>query len=144
MKVYNEAKTLELTSYDLEKGYLKEEKRFVTHHNAVAAVAEVSHYETIKEYPNGGKEVKKVVDVPAVEAREAYDEYEAIYVYVPYTEKELATIEIVILKGKLADTDYKAIKYAEGVMTAAEYAETKAQREAWRNRINTLEKITEG
>lgn len=142
MRVFNENKTIELANYDLAKGYLKEDKLFKAHHEAVNAVEGVCHYETIKEYPNGGKEVKKVWDVAPVEAKAAYDEYEDIQVYVPYTEKELAAIEIAELKAKLAATDYKAIKYAEGVMSAAEYAETKAQREAWRNRINTLEKIT--
>lgn len=52
-------------------------------------------------------------------------------------------IEIVrkinLLKIKLKATDYKAIKYAEGEITAEEYAETKAKRRAWRVEINTLQ-----
>lgn len=47
--------------------------------------------------------------------------------------------EIARLKEQLTDTDYKAIKYAEGWLTADEYAETKAQRQQWRDRINELE-----
>ena len=47
--------------------------------------------------------------------------------------------EIAELKRLLTETDYKAIKYAEGWITAEEYAETKAQRQAWRDRINELE-----
>lgn len=43
------------------------------------------------------------------------------------------------LKQKLYETDYMAIKYAEGELTAKEYAETKAQRRAWRAEINALE-----
>ena len=43
------------------------------------------------------------------------------------------------LKQQLADTDYKAIKYSEGLLTDAEYAATKAQREEWRSAINQLE-----
>lgn len=43
------------------------------------------------------------------------------------------------LKFKLQCTDYKAIKYAEGELSAEEYAETKAQRKAWRAEINQLE-----
>jgi hypothetical protein len=43
------------------------------------------------------------------------------------------------LKRKLAETDYKAIKYAEGEITVTEYAETLAQRRAWRVEINALE-----
>lgn len=42
------------------------------------------------------------------------------------------------LKGLLASTDYKAIKYAEGEITAEEYEETKLQRRAWRAEINSL------
>lgn len=44
------------------------------------------------------------------------------------------------LKQNLTATDYKAIKFAEGILTAEEFAETKAQRQAWRNEINQLEK----
>lgn len=43
------------------------------------------------------------------------------------------------LKANLTATDYKAIKYAEGEITAEEYAETKEQRRAWREEINQLE-----
>lgn len=47
--------------------------------------------------------------------------------------------KIIELKRKLRETDYKAIKYAEGELSAEEYAETKAQRRAWRAEINQLE-----
>ena len=47
--------------------------------------------------------------------------------------------EISELKKKLSDTDYKAIKYSEGLLTDKEYAEVKAQRQAWRDEINRLE-----
>lgn len=47
--------------------------------------------------------------------------------------------EIEILKQKLKDTDYKAIKYAEGQLSEEEYASTKAERQSWRERINELE-----
>ena len=50
--------------------------------------------------------------------------------------------EISELKGKLAATDYQAIKYAEGVLSEEEYAEMKAQRQAWRDRINELEEVS--
>ena len=59
------------------------------------------------------------------------------------TEEKLKTgnpkRDIEVLKGKLAATDYKALKYAEGFLSEAEYAETKAQRQAWRDEINALE-----
>lgn len=47
--------------------------------------------------------------------------------------------QIFELKQKLTQTDYKAIKYSEGLLTDKEYAEVKAQRQAWRDEINRLE-----
>lgn len=62
------------------------------------------------------------------------------------TEEELAkdiisnrNKEISELKAKLAQTDYQAIKFAEGWITADDYAPTKALRNSWRVRINELE-----
>lgn len=39
----------------------------------------------------------------------------------------------------LNKTDYKAIKYAEGELSAEEYAPTLEQRKAWREEINALQ-----
>ena len=44
-----------------------------------------------------------------------------------------------MLESKLLASDYKAIKFAEGLITEADYAPIKAQRQAWRNEINTIE-----
>lgn len=49
--------------------------------------------------------------------------------------------EINALKSLLADTDYKAIKYAEGQIPETEYAEIKEKRAAWRLRINEIEEL---
>lgn len=49
------------------------------------------------------------------------------------------TKEIKELKQKLSDTDYQAIKYAEGQISEEEYASIKEERQAWRDRINELE-----
>ena len=144
MRIFDETKTVELTEYDLERGYLKDDI-LETEIPEQDAVEEVFHYETVREYPNGGKDVEKVIDVEGKPYVPAHVEREDIQVYIPYTEAELekmsAEREIAELKWKLFDTDYQAIKYAEGVMTAEEYAETKAQRQAWRDRINELEVI---
>lgn len=51
--------------------------------------------------------------------------------------------EVADLKQKLTDTDYIAIKYAEGWITAEDYAPTKAQRQQWRDRINELQQEAE-
>ena len=48
-------------------------------------------------------------------------------------------MEITALKRLLKQSDYKAIKYAEGLLTAEEYEPIKQQRQAWRNQINQLE-----
>ena len=55
--------------------------------------------------------------------------------------KEKAEWEISDLKRALTETDYKAIKYAEGEITYAEYEPTKRQRAQWRARINELEAL---
>lgn len=77
---------------DLSLGWL-EDKTQTIHYDAVAGVEEVSHYETLAEYPNGGKDVQKVVDVPGVEAKDAWDEEEQVQVYHLYTAEELAAQE---------------------------------------------------
>ena len=57
---------------------------------------------------------------------------------------ELWNREIFELKEELNRTDYKAIKYAEGVLTDEEYQETGIQRQVWRKRINELERLIAG
>ena len=51
----------------------------------------------------------------------------------------LEELRIAELKVLLSSTDYKAIKYAEGVLTEQEYLPIKEQRENWRKEINELE-----
>lgn len=122
----------------MENGrYLEKEK--IIHHEAVEGVPEVAHYEVIKEYANGGKDVKKVIDVPAVPAQPAWDEVVKEKVFVPFTQKELDFMRIDELKLMLKNSDYKAIKYAEGLITEIEYAPIKAQRQSYRAEINALE-----
>lgn len=47
--------------------------------------------------------------------------------------------EISQLKQRLKASDYKAIKYAEGVISPEEYEPIKAERETWREQINAYE-----
>ena len=91
MEIYNENMEL-IDNPGLALGKFIPSTRTV-HHEAVEGVSEVWHYETIAEYPNGGKDVKKVVDVPGVQARDAWDEEIPILIYVPYTQEELDAIE---------------------------------------------------
>ncbi len=68
-------------------------------------------------------------------------------IYRDMTEAEILEIEneytpemrIAFLKQQLSDSDYKAIKYAEGLIGEADYQPIKAQRQAWREEINKLE-----
>lgn len=54
------------------------------------------------------------------------------------TESEKRQIRIDELKTLLRESDYKALKYAEGEISELDYAETKAQRREWRAEINRL------
>lgn len=93
MRVLNQDKTQELKDYNLNLGRLEQDK-LITHINKVEGVEEQGHYETIREYPNGGKDVKWVVDVPRVEPVEEHDEVEDILIYIPYTDSELNDTKI--------------------------------------------------
>ena len=55
--------------------------------------------------------------------------------------KDQYRIEIQQLKKQLSDTDYKAIKYAEGQISESEYASVRAERQSYRDRINELEAL---
>lgn len=59
------------------------------------------------------------------------------------TKIDILQNEIETLKQKLSETDYKAIKYAEGLISEEEYEPIKAERQSWRDRINELEKELE-
>ena len=54
-------------------------------------------------------------------------------------EQKIKNTKIAELKYKLSQTDYQAIKYAEGQLSEEEYAQIKVQRQAWRDEINLLE-----
>ncbi len=91
----------EITEYDLTKGYLTEAFETI-HHDAVISVEEVGHWETVAEYPNGGKDVAWVIDVQGVAACEAYDEQVPYQTYTPYTPEELARRQTT-LEEKIAE-----------------------------------------
>lgn len=147
MKIYNEDKTKVLNEekLDLEKGHL-ESDTIVTHVPAKEGKPEEGHYEVIKEYDNGGKDVKWVVDKEGIPNVEEHDEYEDIQVYIPYTKEELKQKEIdkIVeqineLKQTLSATDYKVLKHIEGYYTEEEFEEIKSYRENLREQIRALE-----
>lgn len=113
MRVFNEDKTCELNykNLDLEKGYLKPDKLVTAHHEATSFVKgktaqeianelttqgktiEIGYdglpYLVVEEHEGGGRSVEEIKAEPDVPAKDAYDDYEDIQVYVPYTEAEL-------------------------------------------------------
>lgn len=54
-------------------------------------------------------------------------------------QEEANAVRILSLKRSLADTDYIAVKIAEGAATAVEYAAKLAERQAWRTEIQQME-----
>jgi hypothetical protein len=77
---------------DLTLGYLVDDTEPVEH-PAVEGVEEQWHWETVTEYPNGGKDVQKIVDRPGVQAQEEWVEQVPIQKYIRYTAEELAAQE---------------------------------------------------
>jgi hypothetical protein len=94
----------ELFDPDLTLGYLQEDKIFVKHHPATDEVEEKWHYEIIAEYANGGKDIKKIIDVPGVPGQEAWDEYESIYRYILSNDETIPSgpSELELLREKVA------------------------------------------
>lgn len=134
MRTFDETKTYELNAetLDMTKGYLKPDKKFVMRHEAVLGQKAV-YADRVEELPNGSKQIWKDLVTPEVEAKEAYDEYEDIQVYVNFTAEELKNMlrakrkplldafdkwEKAVLRGREQDdyvimswyTDLKALK----------------------------------
>ena len=152
-KVYNQDKTEILLDYDLSTGFLTPDT-IIHKFPEIIAVKEEGHYETLVEYPNGGRDVKWVVDVPGVKGAPAHEEVENIMVYTPYTEEEILERKqkeefeqklldlngnIDRLKKCLADTDYKTLKYIEGFISSEDFEPIKLERQGWRDQINQYE-----
>lgn len=91
MKILDETGAI-MENPDLTLGYLTDDTQPLEH-PAQEAVAEVAHYETVAEYPGGGKDVQRVVDVPGVPAQAAWTEQVPVQRYIRYTEEELAARE---------------------------------------------------
>lgn len=72
----------------------------------------------------------KITYIPIIEEEFNYEEISSI---------EKIWNEINYLKNQLFQTDYQAIKFAEGLLTIEEYEPIKQQRQNWRNQINQLE-----
>ena len=92
MKIIDDKTGLEIQNPDLTQGWLHDETEAVEH-PAQEGVPELSHYETVAEYPNGGKDVQKVIDREGVPAQDAWTEQVPIQRYIRYTAEELAAKE---------------------------------------------------
>ena len=69
----------------------------------------------------------------------AYDGFWYVKGFAPSKPQKLINDErVAYLKKMLADSDYKAIKFAEGLISVEEYAETKTLRQSWREELNKL------
>ena len=102
MKIIDDKTGLEIQAPDLTLGYLTDSTEEIIH-PAVEGVEEVSHYETAAEYPNGGRDVRKVIDVPGVPAQAAWIEQVPVQRYIRYTEEELAAREEARKKAEARD-----------------------------------------
>lgn len=91
MKILDETGAV-VENPDLTLGYLTTSTEEITH-PAVEGVEEQWHWETVTEYPNGGKDVQKIVDRPGVKAQEEWVEQVPIQKYIRYTAEELAQRE---------------------------------------------------
>ena len=69
MKILDETGAV-IENPDLTLGYLADDTEPLEH-PAVEGVEEQWHWETVTEYPSGGRDVQRVVDVPGVPARPA-------------------------------------------------------------------------
>ena len=91
MKIIDETGAV-VENPDLTLGYLADDTEEIIH-PAVEGVEEQWHWETVTEYPNGGRDVQKIIDCPGVPAQEEWVEKVPIQKYIRYTAEELAAQE---------------------------------------------------
>lgn len=104
LKVYDENDNrIAIDDLEPENGKLVSYRRLVAHHDAVKASPRRSHYKVLKTYPNGGQDLEEIVDEEAHEARDAYDEYENAYRFVPYTDEERVSLAQNTINSQVQD-----------------------------------------
>lgn len=143
MKIYNQEKTKELNinELDFSLGHLENDKLFIAHHEAVEA-QEAVYKERIVPEKSGFNSIYKELVTPAVEAKDAWDEYEDIQVFVPYTAEELKKIaddkHYVELKAELAKIKEDIEQETFGIVRE-DFAEKKARAAQIINELRVLE-----
>ena len=143
MKIFDETKTYKLNyeNLDLEKGYLKPDKLFVKHHDKVEAKQAI-YNRRVEKLSNGSTQVWQDLVSPVVPAKEAYDEYEDIQVYVPYTEAELKER---VNKARSTELKAELAKIKEDIeqetfgLVRDDYTEKKARAAEIVNELRVLE-----
>lgn len=101
MKIIDETGAV-VENPDLTLGYLTDDTEEIIH-PAVEGVDEEWHWETVTEYPNGGRDVQRVVDRAGMDAQEEWVEQVPIQKYVRYTAEELAAQEEILRSKKLQE-----------------------------------------
>lgn len=118
MKIIDETGAV-VENPDLTLGYLTDDTQPLEH-PAQEAVAEVAHYETVAEYPSGGRDVQRVVDVPGVPAKPAWTEQLPIKRYIRYTAEELAAQEEARKKQEAKDKLPETVEALQAALADAD------------------------
>lgn len=118
MKIYDATLEHELQNPDMTLGRLETAKRVTVHHEAVPASVryEVMTRTVTADFPDG---LRQEITTPA---QDAWDEYEEVHRYVPYTDAELADIaeKAQAEKDAAAKASEQAAKEEEALRDAAE------------------------
>lgn len=118
MKIYDATLEHELQNPDMTLGKLETAKRVTVHHEAVPASVryEVMTRTVTADFPDG---LRQEITTPA---QDAWDEYEEVHRYVPYTDAELADIaeKAQAEKDAAAKASEQAAKEEEARRDAAE------------------------
>lgn len=155
MRVFNQDKSSPLFTFDLSKGKLQEDKLFIKTHEAIEAAPGKTAEEQAKEleatgqqvlrkngkifsiekiYENGGRSLKELKDIPSIEGKAAWDEYEDIYVYIPFTAEEQQKHDTDLIRSRREFECFSVVDrgklWYEG-LTAAQLEELKAWYQAW-------------
>ena len=96
-------------------GYLTEETIITAHHEAVEGREPQWHFEVARTFPNGGRTMVKVVDVPGVEPVPAWDETEDILRWNPYTTEELAARAAEAAARQAAEIEAMTVRASDNI-----------------------------
>lgn len=110
MTIYDESGMV-LESPDLSMGWVEQKRRLVACHQATEAV---THLEVM---PGTDGLRRLVVDTPA---RAAWDEYEDYGVYHPYTEEELASMNVPTTEQRLEAAEAAILELAAMISAGGE------------------------